>query len=169
MSEIGNVIKVRNSMQQDYQYELVEYEGKNFADDFKPHFTPKEMLSMGVFEGKYLNSCTEEYPSDWFEDALLSDKPNLSLNHFSIKSRQPISIWRKKGWIMIDDPRGWFEWYCRYYRGRRHKGMDQMQIKRWRGFSRHAGQIRANCEPGDIWCRPRQRQALLQWAHDPFI
>tara|TARA_R110002096_G_C14661614_1_gene728111 strand:- start:33046 stop:33555 length:510 start_codon:yes stop_codon:yes gene_type:complete len=169
MSEIGNIIKVCNSMQQNYQYELVEQEGKNFADGFNPHFTPKEMLSMGVFEGKYLNSCTEEYPSNWFETAILSDKPNPSINYFAIKSRQPLGTWRQKGWIMVDDPRGWFEWYCRYYRGRRHSGMDQIQIKRWRGFSRHAGQIRANCEPGDIWCRPRQRQALLQWAHDPFI
>jgi hypothetical protein len=169
MFKIGNIIIVCNTMQKNYQYELTEPEGENFAEGFDPCFTPKEMLSMGVFEGKYLNSCVKEYPGDWFNGAILSDTPDPSLNHFAVKSRQPLTEWRKKGWIMKDDPRGWFEWYCRYYLGRRHIGMDQKQIKRWRGFSRHAGQIRANCEPGDIWCRPRQRQALLQWAHDPFI
>lgn len=169
MSEIGCTVKVLNPMQENYEYELTEDEGKNFDDGFNPYFTPKEMLSMGVFEGKYLNSCEDEYPSHWFESAILSDMPDPSLNHFALKSRQPLSVWRHKGWIMEDDPRGWFEWYCRYYRGRRHSGMDQTQIKRWRNFSRHAGQVKANCEPGDLWCRPRQRQALLQWAHNPFI
>ena len=169
MSEIGLIINVCNPMQRNYQYEISAPEGKNYTDGFEPHFTPKEMLAMGVFEGKYLNSCQQEYPNDWFAEAILSDKPNSAINHFALKSRRPLNEWRKKGWIMEEDPRGWFEWYCRYYRGRRHGGMDQMQIKRWRNFSRHAGQIKANCEPGDIWCRPRQRQALLQWAHNPFI
>ena len=127
------------------------------------------MLAMGVFEGKYTNICQQEYPNDWFAEAILSDTPNPVINHFSLKSRRPLSEWLKKGWIMEEDPRGWFEWYCRYYRGRRDAVMDQMQIKRWRNFSRHAGQIKAKCEPGDIWCRPRQRQALLQWAHNPLI
>lgn len=169
MNQIIRIIKVCNPMQQNYEYELTEPEGANFAEGFEPYFTPKEMHMMGVFEGKYLNSCREEYPHHWFEIAKLSDTPDLTLNYFGIKSRQPLSEWRKKGWIMEEDPRGWFEWYCRYYRGRRHSRMDNLQIKRWRNFSRHAGQIRANCEPGDIWCRPRQRQALLQWAHNPFI
>jgi len=124
---------------------------------------------MGVFEGRYLNDCTDEFPNKWFENAKLSQRADPSLNYFGIKSRQPLGVWREKGWIYGPDPRGWFQWYCRYYMGRRLDQVDHIQIKRWKGFARHAGQIRANCYPGDIFCRPRQRQALLQWAYDPFI
>ena len=127
------------------------------------------MLELGVFEGLYLNSCQNEYPADWFDKAILSDRADETLNYFKTKSRQPLSVWKEKGWVTVEDPRGWFEWYCRYYMGRRVEGLDDWQIKRWRAFRRHAGQIRANCEPNDIWCRPRQRQGLLQWSHDPFI
>ena len=169
MNKIGAVIKVNNPMQSGYEYVISAAEGCDFDIGFEPYYSPKEMLEKGVFEGKYLNSCRKEYPSHWFKNAKLSDEPDQSLNFFAIKSRQPLSIWRKKGWVMEPDPRGWFEWYCRYYQGRRYQEIDRIQIKRWRGFRRHAGQIKKNCEPGDIWCRPRQRQALLQWAYDPFI
>lgn len=169
VAKIGDIISVNNPMQVGYHYKLSAPEGRCFKDGFAPAFSPKQMLEMGVFEGKYLNSCQNEYPESWFEKALLSDKADPSLNYFGIKSRQPLAIWRQKGWIMDLDPRGWFEWYCRYYLGRRHDTMDDFQIKRWRAFRRHEGQIRANCEPGNIWCRPRQRQALLQWSYDPLI
>lgn len=124
---------------------------------------------MGVFEGKYCNDCRNELPLDWFTNAKLSSRPDPSLNYFGLKSRQSLSEWRRKNWIIDPDPRGWFQWYCRYYLGRRISEIDQIQIKRWKGFARHAGQIRANCDPSDIFCRRRQRQALLQWAYDPFI
>ena len=166
---IGRIIEVHDKMQNDYRYELAAPTGDAFADNFKPFYTPKEMLEMGVFEGKYCNDCTDEFPEDWFENASISDKPDISVNYFGIKSRQPLSVWREKGWIYGPDPRGWFQWYCRYYMGRRLPFIDETQIKRWRAFSRHAGQIKANCVPGDIFCRPRQRQALLQWAYDPLI
>lgn len=143
--------------------------GEQFDSAFVPHHTPKEMLAMGVFEGKYLNDCTAEFPPDWYTDARLSNVPDVSCNHFGIKSRQPLETWQQKGWIYGPDPRGWFQWYCRYFMGRRLPEVDAIQIKRWRSFARHAGQIRANCEPGDIFCRRRQRQALLQWAYDPLI
>ena len=162
-------ITVNDKMQNNYTYTLSVPAGKEFAPGFSPHFTPREMLRLGVFEGKYCNDCTDEFPSDWFEDAKLSDTPDVSMNYFGIKSRQPLSVWKQKGWIYGPDPRGWFQWYCRYYLGRRLSDIDAIQIKRWRAFSRHAGQIRANCPPGDIFCRPKQRQGLLQWAHDPFI
>ena len=166
---VTNIIKVSDRMQRDYRYALVAPAGKNFDPGFKPFFTPKEMLAHGVFEGKYLNDCRDEFPADWFKTAKLSDVADVSLNCFNIKSRQPLSVWLEKGWIYGPDPRGWFQWYCRYYIGRRLPEIDAIQIKRWRAFTRHTAQIKANCEPHNTLCRPRQRQALLQWAYDPFI
>jgi len=165
----GKVIVVNDKMQSNYQYELVAPAGRDFADNFKPYYSPKEMLEMGIFEGKYCNDCRAEFPEDWFENAKIGDQPDPSLNYFGVKSRQPLSVWRKKGWIYGPDPRGWFQWYCRYYLGRRLPDIDSIQIRRWKAFARHAGQVRANCDPGDVYCRPRQRQALLQWSYDPLI
>ena len=166
---VGDLVEVNDRMQTGYRYELIEPTGESFDRGFQPHYSPQEMLEMGVFEGKYCNDCREELPSDWFLNAKVSDLPEIALNYFGIKSRQPLNVWQEKGWIYGPDPRGWFQWYCRYYLGRRLPEIDQIQIKRWRAFTRHAGQIRANCEPGDIFCRRRQRQALLQWSHDPLI
>ncbi|MCB2137679.1 MAG: hypothetical protein KDE08_17315 [Rhodobacteraceae bacterium] len=166
---IGERITVNDRMQRGYSYILEAPEGGDFHPDFRPHHSPVEMLAMGVFEGKYMNDCRAEFPESWFQTARLGERADPSLNYFGVKSRQPLSVWREKGWIYGPDPRGWFQWYCRYWRGRRLPETDRIQIGRWRGFARHAGQIRANCHPGDIFCRPRQRQALLQWAYDPMI
>ncbi len=156
-------------MQRGYSYRLLAPIGEDFAGGFRPAYSPQEMLAMGVFEGKYLNDCRAEFPEDWFAKAKFSNTPDEGLNYFHIKSRQPLSVWQEKGWIIGSDPRGWFQWYCRYYLGRREDAVDELQINRWRNFSRHAGQIKANCKPHDLTCRPRQRQALLQWSYDPFI
>jgi hypothetical protein len=166
---MGKIITVNDKMQRGYKYELVAPPGKQFAKGFTPYFTPKKMLELGVFEGKYCNDCTKELPIEWFKKAKISDTPNEELNFFGVKSRQSLQIWQDKGWIIGPDPRGWFQWYCRYWLGRRIPEIDEKQIKRWRAFSRHAGQIKANCAPGDLDCRPRQRQALLQWSYDAFI
>jgi hypothetical protein len=166
---VGDVVVANDSMQKGYRYVIAAPAGRDFASDFKPRFTPPEMLELGVFEGKYCNDCRPELPVSWFAKARIGPAPDPNLNHFAIKSRQPLSVWRDKGWIIGPDPRGWFQWYCRYYLGRRLPEVDAIQIKRWRNFARHAAQIRKHCEPGDIFCRRRQRQALLQWAYDPFI
>lgn len=172
--KIGMKIKVNDKMQKNYAYILSEKLGKNFDKEFLPALTPAEMLKLGIFEGKYLNDCKKEFPEEWFikaEKKLSPKKADISKNYFKIKSRQPLQIWIKKGWILPGDPdiRGWFQWYCRYYLGRREPILDRRQIKRWRAFNRHAGQIKKNCNRGDLTCRPRQRQALLQWAYNPFI
>lgn len=165
----GEIITANDRMQTGYSYRLTAPMGEDFDQRFTPALTPKQMLKLGVFEGKYINDCRGEFPKDWYEEAKLSDRPDETVNCFGIKSRQPLSVWRDKGWIYGPDPRGWFQWYCRYYLGRRLPEIDQKQIARWRGFARHRGQIRANCAEGDLACRPRQRQALLQWAYDPFV
>ena len=169
MYEIGDRVVVNDRMQRDYRYRIAAPEGEDFLPGFTPAYRPSEMLAMGVFEGKYCNDCRDEFPAAWYREARIAERPDPKLNYFGVKSRQPLSHWREKGWIVGPDPRGWFQWYCRYYLGRRLDEVDAVQVKRWRGFARHAGQIRANCAPGDLSCRPRQRQALLQWSYDPFI
>jgi hypothetical protein len=166
---VGDIIEVSDKMQSGYRYELVAPVGKEFPNIFRPYFSPQKMLEMGVFEGKYCNDCIGELPEEWFRKAKLSVKPDPEQNYFGLKSRQSLPVWRQKGWIYGPDPRGWFQWFCRFYLGRRLPDVDSIQIKRWKAFARHAGQIRANCEPGDIFCRRRQRQALLQWSYNPLI
>jgi hypothetical protein len=159
---------VHDKMQQGYTYECTEPVGENFHPEFTPHLTPKEMLELGVFGGLYCSDKPKEFPAEWFEKAKLSPdgKRHKELNQYGINASQPLAVWQAKGWIHPDDPRGWFQWYCRYYIGRRHED-DGRQIKRWKAIARHIAQIRNNCRPGDQFCRPRQRQAILHWAYDP--
>ena len=164
----GDIV-VNDRMQRGYSYRLTAAAGEDFDPGFLPQVTPAEILALGVFGGKYMTDCRDEFPAEWFDNARLSPRmANRKLNYFGVLASQPLSEWRAKGWIHPDDPRGWFQWYCRYFMGRRHED-DARQIKRWRAFSRHAGQITKNCEPGDPFCRPRQRQALLQWAYDSRV
>lgn len=160
-------VLVNDKMQKGYCYELSGPAGRNFAPVFRPELTPKEMLHLGVFCGKYMTDCQGEFPCDWFEGAKLAPAGrDCTLNYFGVDASQPLSEWRRKGWIHPDDPRGWFQWYCRYYMGRRMPEEDARQIGRWRAMRRHVRQIERNCDPGDLSCRGRQRQALLHWAYD---
>ena len=162
----SKTIKVNDKMQKNYSYKLTEPVGRNFTFDFKPDLSPKQMLSLGVFGGVYMRDCKKEFPSSWFKNAkLANDKRNPDLNYFGVSASQPLSIWKKKGWIHKDDPRGWFQWYCRYYFGRRHED-DERQIKRWKAFKRHLAQVKKNCKKADKTCRLKQKQALLHWAYD---
>lgn len=169
-AEVRKTVIVNDRMQKGYRYHLVVPTGRSFDPDFKPELTPREMLELGVFCGKYMTDCRREFPSSWFKRAKLSPSGrDCSLNYFGVDASQPLSEWQRKGWIHSDDPRGWFQWYCRYYMGRRMPDEDRRQIGRWKAFRRHVAQLRANCEPGDRFCRPRQRQALLQWAYDSRV
>ena len=159
-------VVVNDRMQQGYTYWLTQPPGRNFHADFQPAVSPAEMLRLGVFGGKYLNDCRDEFPEEWFREAkLCRERHDAALNCFGVNASQPLSEWRRKGWIHEDDPRGWFQWYCRYYMGRRCAD-DERQIARWRAMRRHLAQITRNCMRGDLLCRPRQRQALLHWAYD---
>ena len=161
-------VVVNDKMQTNYVYYRTEPVGENFDSDFNPDLTPKQMLELGVFGGKYMTDCKDEFPDSWYKNAKLNSKESdPKLNFFKINASQPLSVWREKGWINEEhDPRGWFQWYCRYFMGRRLEEEDQRQVKRWRGMKRHVAQVKKNCEKGNFDCRKKQRQALLHWAYD---
>lgn len=160
-------IIVNDLMQKNYRYTLSEPVGKNFQQDFKPELSPKQMLKMGIFGGKYMTDCKKEFPKDWYDKAKLCHEfHDPDLNYFGVNASQPLSVWREKGWIYEEDPRGWFQWYCRYYMGRRIPEEDDRQIRRWKAIERHIAQVRKHCNFEDTTCRRKQRQAILHWAYD---
>ena len=159
-------VVVNDTMQHGYVYYLTEPAGEHFAPEFTPQLSPKEMLALGVFGGKYMTDCRNEFPAHWFRHAkLCPERHEATLNYFGVNASLTLVAWRRHGWIRPQDPRGWFQWYCRYYMGRR-TADDRRQIRRWRAIARHVSAIRRNCEPGDLDCRRKQRQAALHWAYD---
>ncbi|MGJ8670529.1 MAG: hypothetical protein ACSHXK_13640 [Oceanococcus sp.] len=163
---ISKLVIVNDRMQADFKYLRSEPVGSHFHADFAPELTPHQMLELGVFGGKYMTDCIEEFPIEWFSSAKFSpNKSDPKLNYFSVNASQALKVWQEKGWLHEDDPRGWFQWYCRYFSGRRMED-DERQIRRWKGMKRHATQVQRNCSKGDYSCRPKQRQALLHWAYD---
>ena len=160
-------VVVNDKMQQGYRYVLTAPMGGAFDPQFTPGLTPGQMLALGVFGGKYMTDCRDEFPADWYVEAKLSpERKDPALNFFGIDASLPLVEWQRRGWIHPDDPRGWFQWYCRYYMGRRMPEEDARQIARWKAMKRHVAQVRRNCAAGDLSCRQRQRQALLHWAYD---
>ena len=140
-------VVVSDLMQQGYVYYCTEPVGRNFASTFRPELTPKQMLRLGVFGGKYKTDCRGEFPASWFAGAkLCAERHHPRLNYFGVNASQSLAVWRRNGWIHPQDPRGWFQW--------------------WRAMARHVAAIRKNCEPGDLDCRRKQRQAVLHWAYD---
>jgi hypothetical protein len=159
-------VVVNDRMQHGYVYYRTAPIGKLFAPQFRPQLTPKQMLRLGVFGGRYMTDCRREFPASWWTGAkLCAARHDASLNYFGVNASLSLATWRRKGWIHPQDPRGWFQWYCRYYMGRR-SADDARQIRRWRAVARHVAAIRRNCEEGDLDCRRKQRQAVLHWAYD---
>ena len=179
----GKQIIVNNRMQNNYSYTLTYNAGTNISnggidsdgnkikyDGFNPKYNPGQMLKMGVFEGKYCNDQIFEFPKEWFKLSKLSpEKADHTINYFGIKSRLNLQEWKRKKWVPCHkndkDKRGWFEWWCRYWLGRRMPEVDIIQVKRWRAFNRHYGQFIKNTKGKGNDIHPRRRQALLQWSY----
>lgn len=165
-------------LKRSYPLESSRREGSPKTRKFKPFALPADMLAQGVFCGKYLNDCMAEFPREWFEAALAADKlrprrqssrprrssaklrcDDPSVNRFGVAAGQSLAEWRRKDdWIIGHDPRGWFQWYCRYCLGRRDEAIDIQQMRRWGNFKRFYHAARRT---------PKIRQGLLQWAYPP--
>lgn len=142
--------------------------GSKFDERFRPSYTPLEMLKLGIFGGAYFSDPSHKRgtpPVVFTLDKNLwgRKEPDPQVNKYGVLAGASLEFWKEKNLIHSDDPAGWFQWYIKYYYGRRHSD-DDRQIKRWRSFvARHGAQCYG--KPG----RLRQRQALLQWAWDAGI
>jgi len=120
---------------------------EDFYKLFKPQLTPKKMLELGVFGGSYFGINIKEYPKSWFKNAKISKNFDVNINRFKVKSGLSRKEWQEKGWIFKEDPLGWFQWYCRFSKGRRIPHIDEIQIKRWKNFTRHVIAIKKTVNP----------------------
>ena len=96
-------------MQRGYVYWRTEPAGQNFAPAFTPQLTPKAMLQLGVFGGKYLTDCRAKFPKSWFTGArLCTERHDPRLNCFGVNASQSLAVWRRNGWIHRQDPAAGF-------------------------------------------------------------
>ena len=155
-------VLVNDRMQKNYIYEITEPMGKNFDPEFRPDLNPKEMLELGVFGGLYFSDKPKEFPKNWFSKAKLSKdgKRHKELNYFGIDASQSLTVWKENRWIKRQDPRGWMQWYFRYYLGRRTMD-DARQIKRWKAMTRHVAQITHKCRKGDFNLFAENNEVLI--------
>jgi len=124
---------------------------KTILKDFKPNRTPEEILRAGSFGGTYYRPIVSAVTNVKYKaaDVLQSSvKPEWiqgldkgtyltnttyvpSINKFKVKCGGSLGMWESSGWIADCDPYGWFQWYCRFYQGRRCNLEDERQIGRW--------------------------------------
>src|SRR4029078_9154367 len=91
-------VTVRDKMQRRYRYVLTAPAGRGFDAEFEPELTPPQMLQLGVFCGKYMTDCRNEFPASWFKSAKLAKHGrDCSLNFFGVDASQPTAAWRDTG------------------------------------------------------------------------
>jgi len=160
------------------------------AKDFRPNMTPKEVIQDGSFGGTYFrpiksavtglryNKMWNELPQDWLEglDAkrmVYSSIYDEKVNRYKVKCGASLEEWENSGWIIEQDPYGWFMWYCRYYLGRRTDD-DERQIGRWKNCCGPKGRwkgnlvgkiARAGVAYNNNAISPVVRQTLQHWGY----
>ena len=157
--------------------------------EFRPNVTPSEIFKLGSFGGTYwrpINSSVtkkkykdqdKEFPKSWWrgldKSKLTSSEYDPSINLYGVKVGTTLEFWESKGWIVEQDPYGWVQWYCRFYRGRRTPD-DKRQIRRWLGLAGPNGRFRNTLinlikknktRYNDIKISPKIRQTLLHWGY----
>jgi len=160
---------------------------------FKPNKSPKQVFKEGAFGGTYFrpiyssvtgknytaNNATKEYPSSWFtgidkDKMVTSSTYSKKINKYGVKCGSSLEAWEESNWIVKQDPYGWFQWYCRYYMGRRSED-DERQIKRWLALTGPNGRfkrrlmneiIKKKKRYNDVSVSPVIRQVLLHWGYE---
>ena len=160
--------------------------------EFKPNLTPKQVLRMGSFGGTYFRdihssitgknykgkTVIKNLPDDWFkgmdiDKKITSSKYDKNVNKYKVKCGSKLEAWEKSGWIVEQDPYGWFQWYCRFYMGRRTDD-DERQVKRWLAFAGPKGRFKKNlinkikdnnADIDDYTISPVIRQSLQHWGY----
>lgn len=145
---------------------------------FKPCFSPKEMLDLGIFGGIYFQDYPKNgflYNTDLFKDIdnskLFLTEYNKSKNYYNIKASMSKDDWANCNWLDKNSPLGWYEWYCNFFYGKRTSD-DIRQINRWSSFtSRMYGILRPKTldEKKDLTTYPKLKQSLLHWSWNPII
>ncbi|XP_067295280.1 uncharacterized protein zgc:113208 isoform X1 [Pseudorasbora parva] len=158
--------------------------------EFTPNMTPKEVLQAGSFGGTYFrpiySSITkqhykdvwQELPEDWLDGLNISKQVASStyredVNTYNVKCGGSLEMWESSGWIIPQDPYGWFQWYCRFYQGRRTMD-DARQISRWAKCAGVKGRwrqnlitkvVRSGCAYDNSGVSPVVRQTLQHWGY----
>ena len=146
--------------------------------DFKPNISPVEIIKTGAFGGTYFRDIYSGvngkfYKNSWKEFKELerigrkyyaSDFYDVRVNKYGLKCGTSLRFWENKGWINKIDLYGWFQWYFRYWKGKRSKD-DERQIGRWKRItSRYKGiLIRLIADGKDS---PKIREILLHWGYE---
>jgi len=160
--------------------------------EFKPNLTPKEVLQKGSFGGtyfrpiyssvtkqKYGKEVWQELPKDWLEGLNIKNQVSSSFydnsrNKYKVKCGASLEEWENSGWMDKQDPYGWFQWFCRFYQGRRTED-DERQIGRWARCAGETGRwknnliskiVKAGCAWDNYAVSPVVRQTLQHWAYE---
>ena len=153
--------------------------------NFSPNKTPIEAINEDAFGGTYFRDIYSGVNGKWYRDSwkefnflkninakyYSSNYYDAEVNKYGVKCGTSLRFWENKGWINGQDPYGWFQWYCRYYLGRRSSD-DERQIKRWVDIrSRFKGILikmikNKGVKFDDYSVSPKIRQILLHWGYE---
>ena len=152
---------------------------------FSPNKTPIEVIREVAFGGTYFKDIYSDINGKWYKNSwkefvqlkniaakfYASDCYDVNVNKYGVKCGTSLRFWENKDWINKIDPYGWFQWYFRYWLGRRSKD-DKRQINRWKKIvSRFRGKLvkmirNAGSKFDDYSISPKIRQILLHWAYE---